>query len=205
MDVDKTLQFVTDDMTYPEAIHALGSMDDETFYILQGLGGAFLPNVDHPLKEPYIHHFGGGFKHPSGVSKVATMDIMKSETPRKLAQMLFSEWKDKNRGHKVGGGLLDSLKNVFKKGVSGIKRGSKAAYRAGQRLHSALERGIAVAEQLADVVGPVAANLPKVNIPGIGAVDVGSLVDIAGTQAKQATKSLGTALQVAGDVRKIIA
>ena len=204
MDVDKTLQFVTDDMTYPEAIHALGSMDDETFYILQGLGGAFLPNVDHPLKEPYIHHFGGGFKHPGGVSKVATMDIMKSETPRKLAQMLYSEWKDKNRGHKVGGGLLDSLKNVFKKGVSGIKRGSKAAYRAGQRLHSALERGIAVAEQLADVVGPVAANLPKVNLPGIGAVDVGSLVDIAGTQAKQATKSLGTALQVAGDVGKII-
>lgn len=204
MDVDKTLQFVTSDMTYPEAIHTLGSMDDETYYMLQGLGGSFLSNVDHPLKEPYIKHFGGGFQHPGGISKVATMDILKSETPRKLAQMLYSEWKDKKRGHKVGGGLLDSLKNIFSKGVSGVKRGSKAAYRAGQKLHSALEKGIAVAEQLASVVGPVAKHIPQVNVPGIGNVDVGSLVNIAGEQAKQASESLGTALQVAGDVGKII-
>ena len=79
MDVDKTLQFVTSEISYPQAVHALGQMTDDEFYVLQGLGGAFLPNVDHPLREPYIKHFGGGFQHPANISKVATMDLIKAE------------------------------------------------------------------------------------------------------------------------------
>ncbi|MEE8323430.1 MAG: hypothetical protein V3R57_07400 [Candidatus Bathyarchaeia archaeon] len=204
MDVDKTLQFVTSDMTYPEAVHALGQMDDETFYILQGLGGAFLPNVDHPLREPYIKHFGGGFQHPSNISKVATMDLLKAENPRRLAQMLHTEWRDHNRGHKVGGGLLDSLKNVFKKGVSGLKTGTKAAFSAGKKLHSALERGIDLAEQLAGPLGAVAEHLPKVNIPGVGAVDVGSIAKVAVEQAGDVSKNLGQVLNTVSEVGKII-
>lgn len=204
IDPDKTLQFVTADMTYPEAVHALGSMDDETFYILQGLGGAFLPNVDHPLREPYIKHFGGGFQHPSNISKVATMDLLRAENPRRLAQMLHTEWRDHNRGHKVGGGLLDSLKNVFRKGVSGLKTGTKAAYSAGKKLHSALERGINLAEQLAGPLGAVAHHLPKVNIPGVGAVDVGSIAKVAVEQAGDVSKNLGQVLNTVSQVGKII-
>ncbi len=204
MDVDKTLQFVTADMTYPEAVHALGQMDDETFYILQGLGGAFLPNVDHPLREPYIKHFGGGFQHPANISKVATMDLLKAENPRRLAQMLHTEWRDHNREHKVGGGLLDSLKNVFKKGVSGLKSGTKAAFSAGKKLHSALERGIDLAEQLGGPLGAVAQHLPKVNIPGVGAVDVGSIARVAVEQAGDVSKNLGRVLQTVSEVGKII-
>ncbi len=193
--VDKTLQFITNDMTYPEAVHALGSMDPESYYILQGVAGGFLKDVDHPLREPYIKHFGGGFEHPANISKVATRDIMKAETPCKLAGMLHSEWRDHNRGLKVGGGLLDSLKNVFKKGVSGLKTGSKAAYEAGKKLHSALERGISIAEQLAGPLAPLKEYIPE---------NVGEKVKSAIDKAESASKTLGTALKVAEEVGKVV-
>ncbi len=195
MAVDKTLQYVTAEMTYPEAVHALGAMDPETFYVLQGVAGGFLKNVDHPLREPYVKHFGGGFEHPSNISKVATRDIMKAETPCKLAGMLHSEWRDHNRGHKVGGGLLDSLKNVFKKGVSGLKSGSKAAYEAGKKLHSALERGISIAEQLAGPLAPLKEYIPE---------NVGEKVKSAIDKAESASKTLGTALKVAEQVGDVL-
>ena len=193
--VDKTLQYITNDMTYPEAVHALGSMDPESYYILQGVAGGFLKDVDHPLREPYIKHFGGGFEHPSNISKVATRDILKAETPCKLAGMLHSEWRDHNRGLKVGGGLLDSLKNVFKKGVSGLKTGSKAAYEAGKKLHSALERGISIAEQLAGPLAPLKEYIPE---------NVGEKVKSAIDKAEAASKTLGTALKVAEEVGKVV-
>jgi hypothetical protein len=183
-------------MTYPEAVHALGSMDPDTFYVLQGVAGGFLKDVDHPLREPYIRHFGGGFEHPSNISKVATRDILKAETPCKLAGMLHSEWRDKNRGHKVGGGLFDSLKNVLKKGVSGLKKGTKAAYEAGKKLHSALERGINIASQLAGPLKPLTDALPS---------DVVSAVQKGVDKAQQASQTLGTALQVAEQVGNVIA
>lgn len=182
MDPDKTLQFVTADMSYPEAIHTLGSMDDEAFYVMQGIGGAFLNNIDHPLRDSYLKHFGGGFAHPSDISRVATMDILKADNPRKLAQMLHSEWRDRQRGVKVGGGLLDSLKNVFKKGVSGLKKGTKGAYHAGKKLHSALEKGIDIAARLS-----------------------GPLSDALGSKAgERITKGVNKALDAAQGLQKVL-
>ena len=142
-----------------------------------------------------MKHFGGGFDHPSHISKVATQDILKAETPCKLAGMLHSEWRDHNRGHKVGGGLLDLLKNVFKKGVSGLKTGSKAAYEAGKKLHSALERGIAIAEQLAGPLAPLKEYIPE---------NVGEKVKSAIDKAESASKTLGTALKVAEQVGNVL-
>ena len=192
IDPDKTLQFIDGEISYPEAIHTLGSMDDEAFYVMQGLGGAFLSNIDHPLRDSYIKCFGGGFVHPTNVSRVATMDLLKADNPRKLAQMLHSEWRDHKRGVKVGGGLLDSLKNVFKKGVSGLKKGTKGAYHAGKKLHSALEKGIDIAARLS---GPLSDALGS---------KAGDRINKGVNKALDAAQGLQKVLNVAEEAVKII-
>lgn len=208
IDFDKTNKYI-DEMNHEDAYHILGEMDSPTYHTLQGLGSAFLPTADHPLREPYIKHCtgpdcGGAFKHPSNVSKVATADLLKAGNPRHLARMMYSEWKDKKRGLNVGGGLLDSLKSVFKKGIKGLKSGSKVAYNVGKKLHSALERGIVLAEQLAGPLAPLAKHLPKVNVPGVGKVDIGSLARVAVEQAGDVSRNLGTVLDTVEKVGRVI-
>ncbi len=153
-----------ENMDYNNMNHVLGSMDNDQFHMLQGIAGGFL-GASHPLSSVMMDHLGGSFDHPIDVSKLATRDILKSMSSAHLANALHSEAVDNRRGLETGGGLLDSLKKAFKKGVSGVKavarnpRGTlKAATHIGSRLNSALKKGIGIAKLLEPslpIVGPI--------------------------------------------------
>ena len=134
-----------DAMSYPDMIHSLGYMSSPEFHVLQGMASTFLPSIIHPLKKPIMSALGGAFIHPSGVSPIATMDILKAPTSRDLAGALHAEFMAQEGGA-VGGGLFSSLKNVFKKGISGIGKGAKAAVRIGKTLANVLTRGAEIAK-----------------------------------------------------------
>ncbi len=151
-------------LTHEDMGHVLTNMDNDQHHLMQGVGGALL-GMSHPMARIVRRHISGPFDHPTDVSKVATRDIVKSRSPQELANALHSEAMDMERGMNVGGGLLDSLKGLFKKGIKGAraairdpKAALKGAQHIGQRLSGALKKGI----QIGKVLAPI--------IPGVGTV-----------------------------------
>lgn len=171
-----------DKLGYPAMIHTLGAMDQPTFHILQGMASTFLPQVIHPLKKPFQSAMGGALVHPPGISKVATMDIVKAPTPQQLAMALHGEWLDSMKGRAVGGGLFDSLKSVIKKGISVVSKGAMKALQVGTKLRGALQKGTAIAKSFE---GPLTAAVPAAGellsrgIKGAEALDVGLGIGLA--------------------------
>ena len=53
---------------------------------------------------------------------------------------------DSTLGKDIGGGLFSSIKNLFKKGLTGLARGSKAALGVGRKIQTALQRGSQLAQ-----------------------------------------------------------
>lgn len=135
-----------DSLGYPEIIHALGAMTGDTYHTLQGVASAFLPESVHPLKAMVIRDLGGSFEHPGNVSKVATRDILRAPNSRKLSSMLYMEWLDRQKGHNTGGGLFDSLKNLFRKGKKKAASGLKKGLAIGDKFNSALIKGREIAQ-----------------------------------------------------------
>lgn len=151
-----------DSFTYPEMIHTLGAMDPHQYHILKGVASGFFPNVLHPMKRPAMRALGGSFVHPAVISKNATMDIIKAPTAQALSGALHEEWLSQKRGANVGGGLFSSLKNVFKKGLSGLSRGARSALMIGRKLSGALKTGRDIAKTVQaplSVISPGAAEL----------------------------------------------
>ena len=176
------LQGFVDNMSYPEMIHTIGHMDSDDYHSLQGIAAAHLPNVRHPLKVPMMTALGGSFDHPQGVSKVATKDIVLAPTQRHLAGMLHSEMIDQQGGRDVGGGLFDSIKNVVKKGVSGLARGAKAALGIGKKLRGALSKGVSIAKSFEKPISaafPAAGQLLQRGISAGQALETGIGVGLA--------------------------
>lgn len=157
-----------DGMSYSDMIHTLGHMDNSEYHTLQGLASAFLPRIAHPLKRSYMALLGGSFVHPPGISEVATMDILKSPNGRELASALHSEFGEAQKGKQVGGGLFSSLKNVFKKGLSGLGKGLRGALHIGKKASSALSRGKDIARILQGPVAQFAPGLSGALEKGIG-------------------------------------
>ena len=177
-----SLQGFVDNMSYPEMIHTIGHMDSDDYHSLQGIAAAHLPNVRHPLKVPMMTALGGSFDHPQGVSKVATKDIVLAPTQRHLAGMLHSEMIDQQGGRDVGGGLFDSIKNVVKKGVSGLARGAKAALGIGKKLRGALSKGVSIAKSFEKPISaafPAAGQLLQRGISAGQALETGIGVGLA--------------------------
>lgn len=171
-----------DRMSFPAMIHTLGAMDQPTFHILQGMASTFLPRVIHPLKKPFMAALGGALLHPPGISKVATMDIVKAPTPQQLAMALHTEWLDSMKGRDVGGGLFDSLKSVIKKGISVVSKGAMKALQVGTKLRGALQKGTAIAKSFQaplSAVVPAAGELLGKGIKGAEALDVGLGIGLA--------------------------
>lgn len=176
-----SLQGFIDNMSYPQMIHTVGHMDAETYHVLQGVASMFLPKAIHPLKKPYIKALGGAI-HAPGVSKVATMDILKSPTGAQLSAALHGEWLDHQAGRNVGGGLFDSLKSVIKKGVATVAKGARSALGIGKKLRGALQKGTAIAKSFEaplTAVLPGAGALLKKGITHAEALDVGLGVGLA--------------------------
>ena len=151
-----------DKMSHEDMFHTLGEMNLPDYHMLQGVASSFL-GMEHPLREPMMRHLGGGFVHPTSIFKAATRDILKAKHPQELARAVHGEFLDQMKGADVGGGLLDSLKSLFRKGVSRVKGlpakvpgALKGAQLIGSRLSSALRAGQQIASILAPALPPAA-------------------------------------------------
>lgn len=163
-----------DDVSWQDMIHTLGAMPPESYHMLQGIAAAYL-DQQHPYAVPAKTALGGSFSHPKHISKIATKDVLKAPTPQALSKALHAEWVDMMQGKDVGGGLFSSLKNLFKKGVSGagkalkalgkgatsavqiLGKGAKGAEMIGTSLGNALQQGVEIANALqpvAQLAGP---------------------------------------------------
>lgn len=154
---------------YMPYIHALGAMSPQDFHLLQGVAAAYMPAVQHPMKDVAKAALGGAFKLPRIISKVAHKDILKATTPQQLSNALYMEMLDQGKSKK-GGALLDSLRNVFGKAVSGVRRGATAAVKGakagiqigakglgiGLNLAERLEQALGTGIDIAQAVSPVA-------------------------------------------------
>jgi hypothetical protein len=152
-------------------IHTIGHMDNDTFHQLQGIAAAHLPRMAHPLKVPIMASLGGSFAHPFGISRVATKDIALADSQRALSTMLHSEFLDRESGRDVGGGLFDSLKNVVKKGVTGLAKGAKTALGIGKNLRGALQKGTAIAKSFQEPLSRAFPAAGEVLKGGVGAAE----------------------------------
>lgn len=183
---------LVDNMTYPDMIHTLGSMDGEDYHVLQGLASMFLPSAIHPLKRPLMDMIGGAFKHPPDISKVATNDVLRAPNPRFLSRVLHSEWLDRSKGMNTGGGLFDTLKNLFKRGVKGLSKGSKSAVKIGKKLMTAIDKGKGIAKSFQAPIAQVSPGAAKLVERGLKA-------------AEQVQRGLGLGIGVAEPVAEGLA
>lgn len=162
-----------DKMTHEDMGHALSDMDNQTFHIMQGVGGAFL-NMRHPMAGVAKAHLGGAFVHPKSVARMATKDILKAVHPLQLANILHEESQDQKRGMDVGGGLLSSLKAIFKKGVSRgreLLKDPKAALTGATQIADQLSKAIRKGISIAKVLSPA--------IAAVGGPDIGRVIEAA--------------------------
>lgn len=143
---------------YPAYIHALGSMSPQDFHLLQGLASAYMPTIAHPMKDLVKSQFGGSlpFKLPRNISRVAHKDILKAITPQQLSNALHMEMLDMGKSKK-GGALLDSIRNLYSKGVSGLKRGATALVKGAKAGVGALKTGL----QIGSAVGGIGLNVAE--------------------------------------------
>lgn len=152
---------------YPAYIHALGAMSPQDFHILQGVASAYMPAVQHPMKDLVKQQLGGSFKLPRLISRVAHKDILKAITPQQLSNALHMEMLDMGKSKK-GGALLDSIRNLFSKGVSGLKRGATAVVRGAKALPGAVKTGLQIGSAVGGIGLNVADRLNNSLMTGIG-------------------------------------
>lgn len=189
-----------DTLDYPQIVHTLGHMSGDEFHSLQGLAAGHLPNVMHPLKNVYMKAYGGGFVHPAKISKVATKDITLAHSPQALSKMLYGEWMDHQSGKDVrGSGLLASLKNVLKKGVTGLHKGSKVAINVATKLQKALKRGTDIAKSFQaplEAAFPAAGEVLSKAVEASESAQKGLGVGIsAGTKLQEGIGEIKTAIE----------
>lgn len=160
-----------DVMGYPQMYHILGHMEGGEYHTLQGLAAAHLADEGHPLKRPIMASLGGSFVHPRNISKVATKDVLKAPNGQALSRALYTEFLDSLSGRPTGGGLLDSLKNLLKKGVQGVAKGAKGALKIGKTLASAINRGTDIAKLFAEPISAISPGVGEILKKGLGAAE----------------------------------
>lgn len=160
-----------DVMDYPQMYHILGHMEGGEYHTLQGLAAAHLPDEGHPMKRPIMASLGGSFMHPRNISKVATKDVLKAPNGQALSRALYTEFLDSLSGRQTGGGLLDSLKNLLKKGVQGVAKGAKGAVKIGKTLASAINRGTDIARLFAEPISAISPGVGEVLKRGLGVAE----------------------------------
>lgn len=201
-----------DNLPWQAMIHTLGAMDQPTYHMLQGLAAAHLGQT-HPYAAPLKAALGGSFIHPKNISRLATKDILKANSPQILSTSLHNEWLDMMNGKDVGGGLFSSLKMLAKRGVAGAKSALSAVSKGAQSAVKALSSGA----KTAGMIGKSLSNainqgieIANVLQPAIGALHpaTGELITKGVTTAKdlQAQVKRGTALatQVAEGLEPIL-
>lgn len=186
-ELSDSLQGVVSKLTHNGMIQVLQHMSPQQFHVLQGVAGAHLPNFNsHPLSGVSRKVLGGSFTHPRNISKMASRDIVRSISPQQLASALHMEMMDMQRGMPVGGGLLDSIKHNFNRGLSGLKSGIAAGTRLGNVLHGALSTGIKVGQVFSPVVDslfPGAGQLIESGISSAEALKAGLEVGVKAGEA----------------------
>lgn len=162
-------------MNHSSMINLLHHMPLPDFSLLQGIASSSLGNVLHPMKNIIRQHLGGKFEHPRGISKVATKDILMG-SQLDLAKALHHEFVDMQNGRKVGGGLLDSVKHHFIRGLSGFNSKLKSGLEIAKKFERILHRANQFAEQVAPSLKsalPQFEPLIETGLSGLKALDVG--------------------------------
>ena len=182
-----SLQGVVGKLSHNGMIQVLQHMSPQQFHILQGVAGSHLPNFNgHPLSGVARKVLGGSFSHPRNISKMATRDIVRAISPQQLASAMHMEMMDAQKGMDVGGGLLDSVKHTFNRGLDGLKSGVAAGTRLGSVLHGALSTGIQVGRVFSPVVEtlfPGAGQLIDTGISSAEALKAGLEVGVKAGEA----------------------
>ncbi len=196
-----------DNMSIQEMIHTLGSMDMQTYHTLQGLAAAHL-NHPHPLATGLKLGLGGSFIHPKNISKLATKDILKANTPQQLSRSLHSEFMDMKRGMDVGGGLFSSLKMLVKRGVAGSRQalsalgeGAKKAVKGlssgvstagmvGKSLSNAIKQGIQIANVISPALSQLSPAAGELLQRGVGAAEQAQKLAERGVQVSQLSQEV---------------
>lgn len=157
--------------SYPQLYHILGHMEGGEFNTLQGLAAAHLVDEPHPMKRPIMDSLGGDFVHPRTISKVATRDVLKAPTAQMLSKAVYQEFLDSLSGRDTGGGLFDSLKNLFRKGLSAVSKGTKGALKIGKTLSNAISRGSEIAKTFQEPIAGLSPALGEILRKGLGAAE----------------------------------
>ncbi len=170
-------------------IHSVQHMTPHEFGLCRGIASNFL-KIPHPMDGHLKRHLDN-FKIPKGISKVALRDIIKAKSPHHLAEALHSEFLDMKKGMKVGGGLFDSMKSVFKKGLSGSKRLTSGIVNVSKSFDNIMKRGLLIAEAiepLVEIIDPDLGRAFSSAVKTARAIKTGAKV--VGTSAKVINKTL---------------
>lgn len=138
-------------------IHSIQHMTPHEFGLIRGVASNFL-KIPHPMDNHLKNHLGS-FTFPKGISKVAMRDILKVKSPHHLAEALHGEYMDFKKGIKTGGGLFDSIKSIFKKGLSKTKGLSKGVVNVSSSFDKIMKRGLIIAEAIEPLVELIDPNL----------------------------------------------
>lgn len=131
--------------------HIIQHASPHQFSLVRGIASKFL-KIPHHMDNYIASNLGSSFKIPKGIHRQAMMDVIKAPSQHFLAEMLHTEKVDKDSGMNVGGGLLDSLKAIYKKGLSAGRALSRKAISVGKSFDNMLKKGIVIAESIEPVV-----------------------------------------------------
>lgn len=141
--------------------HVVQNMTPHEFALIRGIASNFLKK-SHPLDTHIKKHLGGSFKFPDDANLNAMKDILKSQSPHKLAEMIHDEEMDIKGGMILsGGGIGSSVKSVLKKGLSGSHKIIKGSVTVSRSLNAMLERGLIIAHTLEPLVNIVDPSMGK--------------------------------------------
>lgn len=132
--------------------HVIGNLNSHEFNIVQGVTAKFL-KMPHHLEGHIGRDIKQSLEIPKGHHKQAYMDIYNAKSPSNLARALHGENIDHENGKNVGGGLYDSIQNIYEKGLDSAKQISKGVLNVANTLNNSLEKGIIIAESLTSIVG----------------------------------------------------
>ncbi len=170
-------------LKHQHMVHIVQNMNPHEFGLVRGIASKFL-NRPHPLDNHLSQHIKGGFLMPKGLEINALKDIIRAPSPHHLAEALHSEFLDFRKGMKTGGGLFDSIKSVFSKGLEGARTGTKSLLSVGRSFDTMLRRGLVIATAIEPLISAINPGLGEVFA---SAIKTAKLVNLAsGTIVKGA-------------------
>ena len=88
-----------------------------------------------------------------------------------LSKAVHQEFLDSLMGKNTGGGLFDSIKNLFQKGLKTVAKGAKGALKVGKTLRNAISKGADIARTFQEPISAISPSIGALLRKGLGAAE----------------------------------